>query len=77
MILSEVKAYLSERRRVSVADLAIHFGVEPGAIRGMLEVLERKGRVRHLEPATGGCSGCHACDDAMSDVYVWVDRPAG
>lgn len=75
MILSDVKSYLSERKRVSVADLAIHFGVEPGAIRGMLEVWERKGRVRHLEPASGGCSGCRACDDATGDVYVWVERP--
>lgn len=77
MILNDVKAYLSERERASVADLAIHFGIDAAAIRGMLEIWERKGRVRHLEPATGGCLGCRGCDDAMSDVYVWVGRPGG
>ena len=72
MILSELKAYLKEHRRASIADMANRFDTPPQALRGMLAQFERKGRVRHLV-ATEECSGCSKCDAATSEVYEWLE----
>lgn len=73
MILAEVRRYLAERRRAALTDMAYRFEADPEALRAMLAVLERKGRVRRL-PAGGGCpSGCNKCDVALVEVYEWLD----
>lgn len=56
MIVSELSRYLRDNRRAAVRDLAYRFDAEPDALRGMLETLERKGRVRKL-PADTPCAG--------------------
>ena len=37
MILSKIKRYFSQHSVASLADLSVHFGVEPDAMRDMLE----------------------------------------
>lgn len=76
MILSELTTYLAERHRVALPDLANRFDTEPDALRGMLGMLERKGRVRRL---TGGktCGGCTQCDPSALEIYEWVKDKAG
>ena len=80
MILSELKGYLQERRQATLSDMALHFRAQPDAIREMLAVWERKGRVRRL-PAPVGCGGsCTQCAPGAAEVYVWVEpgeRDAG
>ncbi len=72
MILSELKRYLEARSQATLADMALHFRSQPDAVREMLSVWERKGRVRRL-PAPAGCGGsCTRCDPATSEVYLWV-----
>ncbi|MDZ7752792.1 MAG: FeoC-like transcriptional regulator [Gammaproteobacteria bacterium] len=72
MILSELRRYLAEHRRVTLQDMAYRFDTDTDALRGMLAVLERKGRVRHLPP--GQCTaGCNKCDLGPMDVYEYVD----
>ncbi|WP_133510070.1 FeoC-like transcriptional regulator [Candidatus Thiosymbion oneisti] len=71
MILSELTAYLAERKRASLIDLSHRFGSDPEALRGMLAILERKGRARRL-PAGTTCSGCSKCDPASIEIYEWV-----
>jgi putative ferrous iron transport protein C len=44
-----------------VLDLAHGLDAAPDALKGMLAILERKGRVRRL-PAGTACNGCHKCD---------------
>lgn len=73
MILSELKGYLQERRQATLSDMALHFRTQPDAIREMLAVWERKGRVRRL-PAPAGCGGtCTQCAPGAVEVYVWVE----
>lgn len=71
MILSRVNDYLRERRRASVKDMAAGLETAPEALRGMLAILERKGRIRRL-PSGTGCSGCCKCDPASIELYEWV-----
>jgi hypothetical protein len=74
MILSRVSDYLRERRRASLTDMALGLGATPEALRDMLAILERKGRVRRLPagtPCGGGCSKCHP---SSVDLYEWVDQ---
>jgi putative ferrous iron transport protein C len=86
-MLAEIKRYLKQRQTVSLYDLALRFDAEPEAMRGMLEVWLRKGRVRRL-PVTGGSAcasgcggGCSTCAVAgpESEWYTWVGdaKPAG
>ena len=73
MILSEVRDYLSGRGRAPLADLAHRFEVEPEALRAMLDVWVRKGRVRRIDDSTKTCGGCCGCNGAP-EVYEWVKR---
>jgi len=68
MILSELKTYLSERKRAPIKDMAIHFNSEPSAIRGMLEHFIRKGQVHRLEMSTA-CGGCQKCGESDMEIY--------
>lgn len=85
MILAELTRYLATHRRVSLPDLAWHFDADPDAVRGMLAVLERKGRVRRLANGTacagsgtvsgsGTGGGCGKCDQAQMESYEWLGR---
>lgn len=71
MILIELQDHLRLERRASVAQLSARFGVEPSALRGMLDRLELKGRVRRLERPLR-CSGCRICPDEALDFYEWA-----
>ena len=76
MILSEIRDYLRERGRATLADIALHFDAEPDAVRGMLQVWIHKGKV-HRQMATGSCgSSCNQCDPASTEIYVWSEQPA-
>jgi predicted ArsR family transcriptional regulator len=71
VILSDLKRYLSEREQASLADLALHFGVEPDAVRTMLEVWMRKGQVERssVSPNCGG--NCNRCAPETTEIYRW------
>ncbi|MCP5366381.1 MAG: FeoC-like transcriptional regulator [Hyphomicrobiales bacterium] len=73
MILSELRAYLSEHGRAGIGDLANRFDADPDAIRGMLSHFIRKGRVRKLENPAGDCGGCSKCDAFALEVYEWTE----
>ncbi|MBK1695484.1 sugar metabolism transcriptional regulator [Chromatium weissei] len=71
MIISELSRYLRDNQRAALRDLACHFDSEPEALRGILELLERRGRVRKL-PANTPCSGgCCSCDPTSIEIYEW------
>ena len=73
MILSELTAYLAAQKRASLIDLSHRFGSDPEALRGMLTVLERKGRARRLPAGTTCGDGCCKCDPASIEIYEWVE----
>lgn len=71
--MSSVRAYLSERGRATLNDVALHFDSQPDAVRPVLERWEEKGRLEVLE----GASACHksssacGCCTKPEAVYVW------
>ncbi len=71
MILSDIKRYLKSRPQANLSDIALHFDSEPDAIRGMLEIWIRKGKVKKslLNQACG--SGCNKCAEALIEIYSW------
>ncbi|HNQ03298.1 MAG TPA: FeoC-like transcriptional regulator [Thiobacillaceae bacterium] len=71
MILSRINDYMRLHRRASVADMALGLDAAPEAVKGMLDVLERKGRVRRL-PSGTACTGCCKCDPNTVELYEWV-----
>ena len=74
MILSDLRAYLKEQRRVVLADLIIHFNMDANALRGMLEKWISKGKVRKL-PLSASCgTSCCQCDAALTEIYEWIDE---
>ena len=71
MILSDIRHYLEQRGQATLADIATHFDAEPDAVRGMLQLWIRKGKIRK-QMATGSCGGsCTQCDPATTEIYVW------
>jgi len=77
MILSEVRSYLAEHKRVALMDMVYRFDADAAALRGMLAVLERKGRVRQLPPGTACSPGCGKCDAASVEIFEWIDPASG
>jgi hypothetical protein len=71
MILSELKRYLSQHQLATMWDMAVHFDVEPDALRGMLTPWIQKGRVRKRPPRPI-CAGCSLCDPTHLEVYEWI-----
>ncbi|UHD17197.1 FeoC-like transcriptional regulator [Thiocapsa bogorovii] len=76
MILSELTGYLEQHHRVGLMDLAYRFESSPDALRGMLSILERKGRVRRITGSAGCSSGCSKCDPATIETYEWIGEGA-
>lgn len=72
MILSELTGYLARHRRVALLDLAHRFESHPDALRGMLMVLERKGRVRRISALAPCATGCGKCDLTSMETYEWI-----
>lgn len=71
MILSQLSGYLAEHGRVALQDLSYRFDTSPEALRGMLSILERKGRVRRVDAAAPCASTCGKCDAASMETYEW------
>ena len=75
MLLIDVKDYLSTRGRASLDDLAVHFTVEPEAMRGLVETWVTKGRARRVNQALP-CGTCGRCESATTDIYEWIGKTA-
>ena len=73
MILADIRDYLKQRGQCTLQDIALHFDTDADAVRGMLDVWIRKGKVEKLS-ATASCgSSCQSCDPASTEVYRWLD----
>ncbi len=70
MILSDLKDYVKSRRQVSLKDAALHFDVEPEAIRGMLEFWVNKGKIRKYSNQAD-CGGCSCSFQEDRELYAW------
>ena len=74
MILSELRDYLQQHGKVSLADLVNHFGVEADALRGMLNLWINKGYVQKLPLASGCGTQCCQCDPTLTELYQWLTK---
>jgi len=73
MILSEVRDYLKSRSQATLSDIALHFDTDADAVRGMMEIWIRKGKIRKRS-ATDSCgSSCNSCEPEATEIYEWVD----
>lgn len=74
MILSQVRDYLKQRGQCTLSDIALHFDTDADAVRGMLDVWIRKGKVEKRS-ATASCgSSCQSCDPAATEIYSWHEN---
>lgn len=74
MILSDLRSYLKQQGRVSLADLVNHFGTDADALRGMLGKWISKGNVR-LIPLESACgTSCCKCDPTLTELYEWINK---
>lgn len=74
MILSDLRSYLKQHHRVSMADLVAHFHTDAAALRGMLGVWINKGHVRIL-PLSSECgTSCCQCDPTLTELYEWINK---
>jgi hypothetical protein len=73
MILSQVRDYLKQRGQCTLSDIALHFDTDANAVRGMLDIWIKKGKVEKRS-ATASCgTSCQSCDPAATEVYVWSE----
>jgi putative ferrous iron transport protein C len=75
VILQGLQDYLREHNTASLTQMEASLGVSADALRGMLNLLERKGRVQRL-PRPERCHGCSLCDGHALEFYCWRDSPA-
>ena len=72
MILSDLRAYLKQQRRVALADLIVHFNTDADAMRGMLDKWISKGKVRKLALNSSCGTSCCQCETTLTEIYEWV-----
>ena len=76
MILSRISRYITEHGRADTTDIALHFGIAPEALLGMLELLENKGRIRALPAQAPSCgSSCRGCAINNCSTQIWEMVP--
>ncbi len=71
-MLMDLKGYLTERRCASLSEIARHFAADPDAVRPMLELWVRKGKVHRVDGQR--CGGCTVCPGADFEIYEWADK---
>ncbi|PCI06601.1 MAG: sugar metabolism transcriptional regulator [Gammaproteobacteria bacterium] len=73
MILSDIRNYLKQRNQCTLSDIALHFDTDADAVRGMLDIWIKKGKIEKSY-ATASCgTSCQACDPAATEVYFWCE----
>ena len=75
-MLTALRDYLAGRGQASLAEIALHFDLDPELARQILEVWMRKGKVERRQ-ATAACgTQCSQCDPAAVELYRWRDAEA-
>ncbi len=71
MILTKLKAYLMDRGKAPLIDMAHHFDVTPETMKGMLEHWIHKGKVRCLKGSACNKGCCQTEPDNLV-IYEWI-----
>lgn len=81
-MLHEIRQLLEDRGAMALADLAVHFDIDPPAMEGMLDMLVRKGvLVKRVVNCREGCRSCplaaerESCDrESPAAIYEVARR---
>ncbi len=74
MILSDLRDYLKQQHRASLADLVMHFDLDAEALRGMLHKWISKGKVSKMPKENACGTSCCKCDPNLTEIYEWRDQ---
>ncbi len=72
MLLSDIKNYLKTQGQQNLAQLSHRFKVEPGVLKEMLALLERKGQVRLCMKTPKCGTQCSQCSVMVTQLYEWA-----
>jgi len=73
-MLTEIIKLLKERGPMSLAELARHFQTDVPAMEGMLEILERKGRIQRMETKCSRCKGCAEVKPEDAAIFQALEK---
>ena len=71
MNLQELQDFISDFRRVSLAELQICFQTNSESLRPMLEKLIKKGNIQK-SPMEEKCQTCLKCGSDELEFYEWI-----
>ena len=71
MILGDLKNLVKSRREISLVEAALHFDMDPDAMRGLLEFWVRKGRISRRSQKSDCAAGCACIYRPEQETYVW------
>ena len=64
MNLSNIRDYLKQRGQCTLSDIALHFETDADAVRGMLDIWVRKGKVEKSSAIESCGTSCQSCEPA-------------
>jgi putative ferrous iron transport protein C len=71
-MLLQLKNYIQQHKKLSLAELSHFFNISPELARDMLNCYIIKGKVRP-QPKTPKCgSACGKCNPVTTEIYEWV-----
>jgi len=73
-MLSDIINEFKKRGALSVSDVANRFQLEVSAVEGMLQTLERKGRIARVQTKCGACKGCVNVKPEDVAIFQWVEK---
>ncbi len=69
MILIDLRDYVEQHKRVSLAQMATHFDMPETALQGMLERWVNKGLIQKMD--ANACGGCASRCSDVPIMYEW------
>ncbi len=75
-MLKRIEAFLKAHGRTCLADIAAHLGAPESAVKPMLELLERKGKVRRVVMSAPLCAGCNRCAPGAREEWTLANGEA-
>jgi DNA-binding MarR family transcriptional regulator len=70
MVLQKLQTYFRQHHNASLAQLEQDLHINIDVLRGMLDRLVRKGRIRKTEGKR--CGSCHSCAPETIEFYEWT-----
>jgi DNA-binding IclR family transcriptional regulator len=72
-MLRDIQEFLRRNGQACLADIAAAVGAPESAVAPMLELLEKKGRVRRVVMTERLCGGCTRCDPTNRIEWAWAE----